>query len=374
MNASDWANQQIQNLLTTLAADTQQGISDTSTTNAILAWMNDPYDPHMVASMRIAAYGKATVMQFLNLLIAWGDSYYAQYTSENVSQAEQLYVLADMILGPQPDQLRIPASQQSAAPTYASLKNLDMFSNVLVNVENVIIAPEPPQSLVDGSSTTTTMPTMLGSGSTLLFCIPPNDQLLAYWGTVAQRLYNIRHCLNLQGVAQPLALYAPPINPLQLIAEAAEGATSFGAAAAAPIYRFATYLQRAVEFTNDVRSYGAAILSALEKQDAEKYATLRATQELAIQTAMLTMKNQQLTEAQDQVTVLQNQQAVTQIRYNYYSTIVYMNPWEITALALQAGALIANGVAMVPSTSPRASPTRSPSSRPVHLALADRRQ
>jgi hypothetical protein len=347
MNASDWANQQIQNLLTTLAADTQQGISDTSTTNAILAWMNDPYDPHMVASMRIAAYGKATVMQFLNLLIAWGDSYYAQYTSETVSQAEQLYVLADMILGPQPDQLRIPASQQSAAPTYASLKNLDMFSNVLVNVENVIIAPEPPQSLVDGSSTTTTMPTLLGNGSALLFCIPPNDQLLAYWGTVAQRLYNIRHCLNQQGVAQPLPLYAPPINPLQLIAEAAEGATSFGAAAAAPIYRFATYLQRAVEFTNDVRSYGTAILSALEKQDAENLATLRATQELAIQTAMLTMKNQQLTEAQDQVTVLQNQQAVTQIRYNYYSTIVYMNPWEITALALQAGALIANGVAMV---------------------------
>ena len=28
MNAADWINQQIQNLLTTLAADTQQGISD----------------------------------------------------------------------------------------------------------------------------------------------------------------------------------------------------------------------------------------------------------------------------------------------------------------------------------------------------------
>ena len=347
MHASDWADQQIQYLLTVLAADTQQGISDPATANAITAWMNDPYDPHMVASMRIAAYGKATVMKFLDLLIAWGDSYYAQYTAETVSQAEQLYVFADMILGPQPNQLRIPASQQSAAPTYASLKHLDLFSNVLVNVENVIIAPEPPQSLVDGSSTTTSMPTMLGAGSTLLFCIPPNDQLLAYWGTVAQRLYNIRHCLNQQGVAQPLPLYAPPINPLQLIAEKAEGATSFGAAAAAPIYRFATYVQKAVEFTNDVRSYGAAILSALEKQDAENLATLRATQELAIQTAMLTVKTQQLTEAQDQITVLKNQQAVTQIRLNYYSTIVYMNPWEITALALQGGALIANGVAMV---------------------------
>jgi hypothetical protein len=62
------------------------------------------------------------------------------------------------------------------------------------------------------------------SGETLFFCIPPNDQLLAYWSTVADRLYKIRHCLNLQG-----------INPLQLIEQAAGGASSFGAAAFTPV-------------------------------------------------------------------------------------------------------------------------------------------
>ena len=39
-------------------------------------------------------------MKFLDILIAWGDWYYSQYTAEKVSQAEQLYILADMILGP----------------------------------------------------------------------------------------------------------------------------------------------------------------------------------------------------------------------------------------------------------------------------------
>ena len=99
MNAADWASQQIQSLLTTLAADWQQGISDPLTTNAIQAWIADPFDPHLVASTRISAYGKATVMKFLDNLIAWGDSLYAQYTAETVSQAEQLYILADLILG-----------------------------------------------------------------------------------------------------------------------------------------------------------------------------------------------------------------------------------------------------------------------------------
>jgi hypothetical protein len=42
-------------------------------------------------------------------------SLYAQYTSETVSQAEQLYIFADLILGPQPDQLRMPSAQQTRA-------------------------------------------------------------------------------------------------------------------------------------------------------------------------------------------------------------------------------------------------------------------
>ena len=112
--------------------------------------MHDPYDPHAVASLRISAYGKATVMQFLDTLIAWGDSYYSQYTAEKVSQAEQLYVLADMMLGPQPQSRGCPTPARAAPPPPPTRrsKNLDPFSNALVNVENVIVAPEPPQALV----------------------------------------------------------------------------------------------------------------------------------------------------------------------------------------------------------------------------------
>jgi hypothetical protein len=351
MNASDWAAQQVQNLLTTLAADTQQGIGDPATVNAITNWMNDPFDPHAIAGTRISAYAKATVMQFLNVLLAWGDWYYAQYTAEFVSQAEQLYVLAQMILGPQPQQLRLPSANVSGAATwtYASLKDVDAFSNVLVSVENIVVAPEPPQSIVQGSTQLTTLPQFPSAGNTLLFCIPPNSQLLAYWNQVAQRLYNIRHCLNLQGQPQPLPLYAPPINPLALIEAAAAGASFSSATPSAPIYRFSNYLQKALDLTNDVRAYGNLILSALEKQDAENLAVLRANQEVDIQTRTLDVKNLQVTEAQDQVAVLQNQQAVVQVRFNFYSAQIAagLNAWETTSLALHAQALAINGNALV---------------------------
>ena len=65
---------------------------------------------------------------------------------------------------------------------------------------------------------------------------------------------------------------------------------------------------------------------------------------------MLDVKTQQVTEAQDQITALQNQQAVVQVRYNFYSTIAFMNAWEMAAIALQGGALIANGLAVILDT------------------------
>jgi hypothetical protein len=347
MNSIAWISQEIQNLLTTLAADTQLGISDPATANAINNWMADPFDPHAVASLRIAAYAKATVMKFLDNLIAWGDSLFSQYTAESVNQAEQLYIIADMILGPKPDLLRPPSTNANDTATYAALQNIDLFSNTLVEIENIIVAPEPPDSVVQGTAQTPTLPMFPGIGSTLLFCIPPNNQLLAYWDKVAQRLYNIRHCKNLQGVSQPLALYAPPLNPLLLAEGQAAGAGSLGALPLPPIYRFATYLQKAVEITNDVRSFGALILAGLEKQDSETLAVLRANQEADIQTRMLDVKQAQVTEAQDQISALQNQKAVVQIRYNFYSNVAFLNAWEIAALALQGGALIANGAAVI---------------------------
>ena len=132
------------------------------------------------------------------------------------------YVMGSMLLGPEPSQSRLPTSQQSAAPTYASLGALDAFSNLLVPVENIIIAPEPPLALVHGTGQTPSLPI---TAVETRRCCSAFRRTTSCWRTgvrFAQRLYNIRHCLNLQGVAQPLPLYAPPINPLAAHRRAAE--------------------------------------------------------------------------------------------------------------------------------------------------------
>jgi Tc toxin complex TcA C-terminal TcB-binding domain/Neuraminidase-like domain len=352
MQSEDWLNQQIEQILTA-PNTTTQGMIDAQ---AIADWLAHPYDPHRIAKLRIGAYAKATVMKFLDNLIAWADSYYSQYTMEAVARAEQLYVLADLILGPQPEQVRITNKNQAANPdttTYATLQSAlatSTFSDPLVEIENLIVAPilplQPGQSEGDASS----LPLLaVSSGSALYFCIPPNAQLLAYWPTVAGRLSNIRHCLNLQGVPQPLPLYAPKIDPLQLIEQQAGGMDVGAALAFTPVYRFATYQQKAIELAEDVRSYGNLVLSALEKKDAEALAALRASQELDIQTQVLAVKALQVTEANDQITVLNNQLAVVNSRLTFYTAQVAtpISTWESKALELQGAALLANSLAVV---------------------------
>lgn len=343
LNAPDWTSQQIQNLLSALA----QGISDPATAATLATWMADPFDPHAIASLRTSAYGKATVMKFLDNLIAWGDSLFATYNAETVGQAEQLYILADLILGPEPEDVRMPPAAAPQPLTYAQIESqLDAFSNTLVSVENLVVAPAPPLMLIQGATSLPTLPQLPGSGKTLFFCVPPNDQLLAYWTRVADRLYKIRHCLNLQGQAVPLPLYAPPINPLPAAHAAAAGQAPSGLGPTAPIYRFQTYVAKAIELTNDVRTFGASILSALEKRDAETLALLRANQEVDIQHQMIAIKTQQVTEAGDQITALRNQKAVSKVRYDFYSTVQFVNAWEIQALQLQAQAQLQNGRAI----------------------------
>ena len=46
-----------------------------------------------------------------------------------------------------------------------------------------------------------------------VFCIPENKELLAYWARVEDRLYKIRHCMDISGQKRELALFAPEIDP-----------------------------------------------------------------------------------------------------------------------------------------------------------------
>jgi hypothetical protein len=154
--------------------------------------------------------------------------------------------------------------------------------------------------------------------STLYFCIPQNDKMLEYWDRIEDRLFNIRHCRNIDGVERSLALFAPPIDPGALVRAAAAGldisAVLAGLNAPTPFYRFNVLSQKATELVQEIRTLGGSLLSALEKKDGEALALLRSELEIKVLNAVRDMKLLQISEATEQIEILKRTKAVTEER------------------------------------------------------------
>ncbi len=61
---------------------------------AIEAYKRDPFNPHAIARLRLSAYQKAIVMKYVDNLLDWADSLFAQFTMESVNEATMLYSMA----------------------------------------------------------------------------------------------------------------------------------------------------------------------------------------------------------------------------------------------------------------------------------------
>jgi hypothetical protein len=283
-------------------------------------WSSNPFQPYQIARQRSIAFQKNVFMKYLDNLIGWGDQLFGQDSMETVNEAEQLYILAADLLGPRPQQ--VPMRGKPNPETYTSLKGkLDGFSNTQVQLEN-----EFPYSGGMSSDPNSQSGGLLGLSKTSYFCTPQNDKLLGYWDTVADRLFKIRNCMNLQGVVRQLPLFAPPIDPALLVQAAARGVDLSSVlgdiGAPLPNYRFNYMLQKALEMCAECRSFGGALLAALEKNDAEALAVCRATQETNIQTLMKQIKSLQSDEAQAQVQALQKSRLIAKARYQYYQLLL----------------------------------------------------
>jgi hypothetical protein len=159
------------------------------------------------------------------------------------------------------------------------------------------------------------------SQARLVFCVPPNDVLLSYWDRVEDRLYKIRNCMNLSGIRRQLALFAPPISPMALVRAKAAGLSleEALAAIAAPVppYRFSYLIDRARQAAQAVQTFGAALLSALEKKDVEDLTLLRSVHERTLLRMTTDVKTRQLEEAQS------TQQSLVEAEANVAEKIAY---------------------------------------------------
>ena len=337
--AENYRAQRIQNLIDKIDEFRDQ----------VMAWKNNPFQPHLIARYRPVAYQRNIVMKYIDNLIAWGDQLFRRDTMESINEASLLYMLAYELLGDRPE--AVPAVSRSDKTFKELLAEgpLDILGNTKVEVaaENDLGLPVQVVPSIDG---TEPLPRL----ETSYFCIPHNDKLLGYWDLVEDRLFKIRNCMNIEGLVRQLPLFAPPIDPALLVKAAAAG-VDLGSvlndlSVPNPIYRFRVLHQTAVRFCGEVKALGEKLLNVLESKDAEGLALLRSSHELRLQQAIKEVRKLQIEEAEENVTGLTASRDVVDKRIDYYAGIPYMNTWEALGAALHAGGIVSDIVATVLST------------------------
>lgn len=308
---------------------TPQSLVDTLTDEtAIEAWNANPFDPHAVAQLRPVTYEKTIVMHYIANLLDWADTLFGRDTRESVNQATLLYLMAADLLGPRPRQRGVyqaptPLDFQTIKQDYGKL-----IPQFLIALERVMPAPEPGHLRLEPA------PFNMISA---YFTVPESGEFVSYWDRVEASLYKVRNCLSLAGLPRQLALFEPPIDPRVLIragggrdspAVISQGAGSL------PHYRFQVMLDRAKQLTITTTAFGAALLAALEKKDAEELQMLRVRQERAILVQTGDLKAQLVVEAEDQAATLSQARLSAQGRLAHYTKLIDegLSPAEVTSM------------------------------------------
>ena len=276
----------------------------------------DPFNPHLLARMRPVAYQRATLRQYVEILLDWGDKLFRRDTMESLVEAQQLYVFAHQILGPGKETIEVEQAETTETYLTAEAQGFDVLGNVdteaLVAIEDVPLGGPPTDKL----------PVL----PTLLFCVPQstkNDELRE---KVQDRLFKIRHCMNIEGIVRELPLFQPPVDPALIVRARAAG-LDFDAIldalyAPKPLHRYRILHDRAVEFASAVAGLGQTLLGALERRDTETLTLLRSSQEIDLLERIEQTRKQQVDEAAAAVEALSLSLAVATHRRDHFVTLL----------------------------------------------------
>ncbi|MGM0506542.1 MAG: neuraminidase-like domain-containing protein [Bacteroidota bacterium] len=344
---------------------------------AIATYRAHPFEPHAIAGIRTRAYQKAIVMDYVGNLLDWADSLFARDTRESINEATLLYSLAAEVLGPRPtiqgdcaslersdepltyDQLEIEGEFDVAMETlvlqsmqsqrvqvsdgsggeenllddWDQMASMNLSGNTReLNVGGHLVNADGQDPEVRfGSGEQEARSSQLAASTVLphsreAFCLPANEQMLGVWDRVEDRLFKIRNCMNIEGQTRSLALFAPPIDPAMMVRAAAAGLDLreiIGSGQGSiPVYRFPALVERAKQAASVVKGFGSALLSALEKKDAEELRQLQATHSKDLLNLNRELRERQIEMDRAALEALEKEKEMTTMRRDHYKNLV----------------------------------------------------
>ncbi|HVG52876.1 MAG TPA: neuraminidase-like domain-containing protein [Vicinamibacterales bacterium] len=285
-------------------------------------WLRDPFNPHLIARRRVSAYMQAVLMDCCRHYLAAADFEFARYTMESIPRALQYLIVVIKIVGAnRPAPVRAPG--KTATETFHTLKtkgHLSPFSQFSLALGDL-------ETELPFTHSVPTLPGTIGSASsiqTMYFCLPANDEWARIWDTVADRLFKIRHCMNIDGIVQELPLFPEALDARLLVEARARGLDISSVfddfRAPLPHHEFSVLFEKALRMTEDVRSFAQRFETLIEKNEAESLAQMRVEQEAEWLKDYLRRELAQTIQLQaTQREAVEKSRLATQARFDFYS-------------------------------------------------------
>lgn len=284
-------------------------------------WMGDPFNPHLIARGRITAYKQAVMLECCRHYLAAADFEFGRYTMESIPRALQYLIIVIKVLGPnRPGPVRKPA--RVAPETYhmltvkGYLSPFSSFSLALGDLETELPFTHSVPTLAGSTGSTSSIQSMY-------FCLPPNDEWGRIWDSVADRLFKIRHCMNIDGIVQELPLFPEPIDPRLLVEARAKGLSISSILndfrGSLPHQDFSIRFEKAMRAVEDLGRFAQRFETLVEKGEAEGLAQMRVEQESAwLKDYLRRELVQAIAHQTKQREAVEKTRASTQARIDYY--------------------------------------------------------
>ncbi len=321
-----------------------------SVPSAIGQWLRDPLDAFRLAATRtdprLVFAAKATI----SALLGYGDSEFGRDDAESVPRARALYLEAVRVTGILREmraELRLPVALPAGLSHDGGTRLGDVLATAVAWRQQVHDHLRTLDGVAAALAAAVVGPAQARWFGPLFglpgFIVPPDGVADALEQHAQVNLHKIRNSRNIAGLTRQLDPYAVPLDAgtgMPVVGGQSQLRLPGSSAQAPTPYRYATLIERAKQLSGLASQLETALLSALEKRDAEYYSLLRARQDLGLAQAGVQLGQLRVNEAQDNVALAQLGRQRAQVQASYYGDLI-----EEGVSTLEKEALTLMGVA-----------------------------
>lgn len=280
---------------------------------------NDPTDPDAIAYSTPRHYQILIFLDYVANLVTWGDWLYRQLTRDSLAAAKMQYLRAKNLMGVSPDTRTVNNWEPA---TLAELVQELEDSAALKAFEKEIVLDSGWLPVKTGFFQDS------GVIGTERFRLPVSQRLLQLYELPAQRMYNLRNNLTIDGKPLSIELFST-INPSDLLSNLAAGGAgsvrSMGGALRVAAFRWRVLFDAAIRATQYLQECGNQVMRLLEQQDRGEQELMQQRHLTELSTFSQSVQEENLAYLRASLAALRSSRVMTEERHLHYSQLYTNN-------------------------------------------------